>query len=378
MLRPTCCSSLPHPGSGIICSGVSPNPRQGPQATPPPCPLGAQPFLERHPPVCAGQGGVLCFGSSCGGCQGEGRVLPSQQSPGRGCSSDQSRNRVGGGWGGATLGSPWGRAAPPTWQVWGRLGAGGGQSSGEQSESSKPGITQGLGERRKNNPDGILKHNYPLPPPACCDYTRRLAGSSRAPTLAPWHLHKECSPAGIIPVHNPWSRDASPNSRSCLRSARPPGPSPAPQEHRLSDPEQPKELLLFLRCHVPGSAPAKNTPNRAAAHLEGGSEPLPAPRPAPAPNYPLRLLLGRGADLQRGSADPGAPRTRHSDGAPRASLVAFGWVSPHLMARGGVEAPRWAVGRDPEGHTEVPLSTEGPSGLLLPQDGPLRHHRPCS
>lgn len=41
----------------------------------------------------------------------------------------------------------------------------GGQNGREPSESSKPGITQGLGEHRKNNADDILKHNYPARPP---------------------------------------------------------------------------------------------------------------------------------------------------------------------------------------------------------------------
>ena len=66
----------------------------------------------------------------------------------------------------------------------------------------------------------------------------------------------------------------------------PPHPSPAPENQRLSDPEQPKESLLFLLRHVPDTAPAKNTP------LSGGAsgKVLRSLHTPPAPDHPL---LGR-------------------------------------------------------------------------------------
>ena len=250
------------------------------------------------------------FGLAADSSRSKEGVFLNQPSPGRGCSTAQGRSQKGG--------RSEGSGSISHLACLGNAGRGWGQIGREPPESSKPGITQGLREHRKNNPDDILKHNYPacpapLPPQACCDYTRRLG--SRAPTLAPWHLHKERSPAEIIPIYNSsattFLQTAEVVCTPHAHHPRPPAPARLPKSQRLSDPEEPKEPLLFLLCHVPDTVQAKNTLNRVAAHLERCSELLHVPPSLPSPKLPTTarassgLLLGRGAELQRGSGNPG-------------------------------------------------------------------------
>lgn len=385
LLEPT------RPGSGITRSGISPSPHQG---TPrPPLPLSPQgSAVPREAPVSTHRVRVArgAFGLAAARSSSKGGVFLNQPSPGRGCSTAQGRSPKGGRSGGS--------GSISHLACLGNAGSGWGQISREPPASCKPGITQGLREHRKNNPDDILKHNYPprplplplpspplLLPQVCCDYTRRRRLGSRAPTLAPWHLHKERSPAEIIPIYNSSATMFLQTAEVVCapHDTRPPSPSTAPLEPEAVRSRKAKRTTSISALPCAGySAPAKNT-TRAAAHLERGSESLHVPQPSPAPNYPPRP----GPSFQRPPSREGCRVTNrfwkprrgcapgHTDGAPPVSLAASGGVTPVPDGKGdgrplgGLWAGVWQPAETPRITPRSPCAQGDPAASCCPRTG---------
>lgn len=145
---PTCCSRCLTQGLGSLAlesPSISSRVPRGPLY---PVPTELSPSWGGACQRAQGEHGTQCLRPGRGQLQDEGGSLPGAQ-------IRAEARRV------ATLGV--GQHLPPGMfgECW--AGVGGrcvGQNGREPSESSKPGITQGLGEHRKNNPDDILKHNY--------------------------------------------------------------------------------------------------------------------------------------------------------------------------------------------------------------------------
>lgn len=225
--EPTCC--LPsHPGSGITALESPSISSIGSPRGPYPVPTEPSPPGEALQAPAGEKGTQWAFAALGRGHPGRRREPPG--------SSDQGRSQKGG---------PSGVGHRPPGVFWGMLGRGGGQKWAERQRAV--GIFQtwrlpSSGEHRKTT-RMILKNiitQPATPTPACITQTREQSASAM-----PWHLNNVSASAEIIPSTT-LGLDVSPNSRSCLCSARPPTtPARLPKSQRLSDPEQPKEPLLF-------------------------------------------------------------------------------------------------------------------------------------